>query len=253
MTTLSETDQDSPVEILKFFPEFKYDMKTKQITLLQYLYKLSQEVETELFLSKIRRIILGFNLLKQADNVLYSSEEIESISQSLLKAFTFNFKGKIILKDSAYNEFDPQNLIKVKIDDDYISTSSHGFNKKWFQFITSYLPITNFEDTVFEKAIEIYKSLGNDLSLNLLNQYYNKIVENTFQRVEELLTTLLVFMMILKYSKSCPRNITQIFNFFVANPFENVESDSRLRSKEQKLIIDLLCSQISVSAYKVIS
>jgi hypothetical protein len=241
----------SPVKILTLFPNVKYDLKHKQIKLFKQLPNLMNEVDTNLYLATFKRINIGLTIMKESQRLAYSEEEIETITHSFSKAFQITFRGKILLNDDSYNEFEPAKLIKVPLTPDYVSNSFHQFNQSWMRFIIAYLPITNFEEPVFHEISTMFSLIDEALHHSVLEYYKNQLYENKFRRSEELLTTLFLFLMMIKNSPYKVKDAQKLMDFFMSNPYQFVDPSNILRVKEHKLLIDLFTTQISFYLFQV--
>lgn len=238
------------IKTLKDNPNSKFELKAVQIQLIKDTTKLMNEIDSSQFVTHFKRLSVGFKLLNEIGCTDYSESEIMKITQIFQKAFQLRFKGNIIVNDTQLNT----NFSFLKdqtLDPDYIEKINFEYDKKFNSFVAEFLQISNFEGDVVRIIKEMFSFIQGQIANQLLDSLFNLIVSQTFTNLDEALTVFLLFSLLLQNSK-CKELYTQpVFEYFINDPFQKISIPKSLTGNEQKLLLDHLAIQITVSSYQV--
>ena len=179
---------------------FKHQMISKIINLA----KLLNEVDSKLFITKIREVREFIQLL-QSCNFIIPQFDIDTIAENLLKIFKFNFDGKIMLIHDKSLRFQESKIAIIPSLDQIDQLNNHyiDVNRK---FVSEYLPICNFNERVFLEYQKLFDSFEPNALLSIFNYLQTKKHElmNCISSLEQAVS---VSFLISMTAKSCNSNI----------------------------------------------
>ncbi len=248
---LSDSSQNEYLKSINSYSNFRYEIKNLQLTLLKKISKLSNEVETNLIISHLKRINLGFKVLNEFGFVSYTPSETNLILRALQKGLKINLKSQPIISDTS-SDFDQKKIKTEKDTQESLNKIIFQHSKAFNQFIVEYLPTTNFEVEVFQVFQKTFCLLPGELVTMLVEILYNNLIENKSLNPEDNLTDLLLLCLIIEHSQDSVFPIANILEFFLESAIPAFQqSRSHLANREIDILFDYLSTNILLFSFLV--
>lgn len=142
-------------------PEFAKYVKKKALTSIADLVKLTKEVETEVYRSRIEELINYWKLAGANSMIVFTLDDLELLLNNLLAVFKFTFTTNLaIVQNNPKINFGGTTLKETIVNAITRYNWESYYANERNKLIAQLLPVTNFDDTILVKLESFFECIS---------------------------------------------------------------------------------------------